>query len=844
MHALHDYISTQLRDKLKSRRVVVWYDQYQEFTPYFEELGSGETPLAKVAIDSISAHIARYSGSFYALRLAVEPLVAIDKPAPLVIYLPGIKHDAKNSPLMELEKAADKVWEPGLKGLARHVLRKQYTDGVIDEMLAPDRITYGDIVQYLAQGTGGEQPSMLKAIFTESDSQSLLACWLVNSEHDESILVKEATDELYKLIDARLGLALSPTTSLDDARAKTRRYVLVNEFRTDLQCDPPSSVGMVPAPATQELLQRVRALAERLRKTYPVEYTDIADTTAADLGLHVAEIKACYMGSVDTFRFEERTLLRYCGELIVEGKYSEALHLIDERGHSFWVDRDVTRQAQWEVCRPLAELGLAMRDIHLPSNGSKGDPQQWVDGYARRDNGWYRLDQIQRKLEAWVAQMDDEPEVEQALWVIRRQYEETLRKMAEGFTEVFKQAGWSISGILPQTRIYPEVVEPGAGSVAYFLVDAMRYEMGVELAGQLTEADELTLRPAAAALPTITQIGMAALLPGTSAGFSVIEHNQRLAARVDGMNLANVADRMKYLQGKVPGAIELTLGKVLQSSTKKLEKELATAPLVVVRSQEIDALGESGDDLTARQFMDTVIGNITRAVKKLAGLGIERFVISADHGYQFTMRKEEDMRTDAPGGNTVELHRRCWAGHGGATPPGAVRVSGAELGYATDLDFIFPVGLGIFKAPGGLSYHHGGISLQELLVPVIAFRLAARHDDDTPKLNMQLTFTPEAITNRTFGFRLRVEKTLFAGDAVPVRTILLWKEEQVGQVGMAIDAVHDRTTGLVTLTPGHEASIGMMLQRDDCEWVRILVLDPTTDAVLLQSDEIPVKLVI
>ena len=124
--------------------------------------------------------------------------------------------------------------------------------------------------------------------------------------------------------------------------------------------------------------------------------------------------------------------------------------------------------------------------------------------------------------------------------------------------------------------------------------------------------------------------------------------------------------------------------------------------------------------------METVIGNIARAARKLASAGVESFVVTADHGHQFALRKEEDMRIDAPGGDTVELHRRCWIGRGGATPPGTIRVSAAELGYDSDLDFVFPTGLGVFKAGGDLAYHHGGISLQEMVVPVVTFRIPAR----------------------------------------------------------------------------------------------------------------------
>src|SRR5262249_51085215 len=147
----------------------------------------------------------------------------------------------------------------------------------------------------------------------------------------------------------------------------------------------------------------------------------------------------------------------------------------------------------------------------------------------------------------------------------------------------------------------------------------------------------------------------------------------------------------------------------------------------VVRSQEIDTLGESGNTLLARQVMDTVVGNVARAARKLASVGVTQIIITADHGHLFALERGDDMKTESPGGSgQIELHRRCWVGRGGTTPPGAVRVTGAELGYATDHDFIFPTGLGVFKAGGGLAYHHGGISLQELVIPVIQVRVPRR----------------------------------------------------------------------------------------------------------------------
>jgi hypothetical protein len=253
-------------------------------------------------------------------------------------------------------------------------------------------------------------------------------------------------------------------------------------------------------------------------------------------------------------------------------------------------------------------------------------------------------------------------------------------------------------------------------------------------------------------------------------------------------------------------------------------------------AQEIDLAGETG---FARYVMETVVSNIARAARKLASAGVASFVVSADHGHQFASRKEEDMRIDAPGGDTVELHRRCWIGRGGATPPGTIRVSAAELGYDSDLDFVFPKGLGVFKSGGDLAYHHGGISLQEMVVPVLTFRIPATREPASSGGAVHVD-APAEVTNRLFTVRLSL--SVLREESLPVRIVLLAGAEQVGEAGMAVDAEFDREAGVVSLRTGIEASVGVMLLRDDCPSVRLVAQDPGTDAVLSESSEIPVRL--
>ena len=95
--------------------------------------------------------------------------------------------------------------------------------------------------------------------------------------------------------------------------------------------------------------------------------------------------------------------------------------------------------------------------------------------------------------------------------------------------------------------------------MAYFLVDAMRFEMGVELAERLEKTSEVTVGSAVAALPSITPMGMAALQPGAAGSYSVVEQGGRLGARIDGVFLPDVAARKRFAAARVPALVDVTL---------------------------------------------------------------------------------------------------------------------------------------------------------------------------------------------------------------------------------------------------------------------------------------------
>ncbi len=76
----------------------------------------------------------------------------------------------------------------------------------------------------------------------------VIAAWLASPEKDQAIQDKEATGELFKLIEHRLGLKVDPANPLASVRTRTARYVLIGEFRDDLSAEPPATLQIVPRP--------------------------------------------------------------------------------------------------------------------------------------------------------------------------------------------------------------------------------------------------------------------------------------------------------------------------------------------------------------------------------------------------------------------------------------------------------------------------------------------------------------------------------------------------------------------------------------------------------------------
>lgn len=394
------------------------------------------------------------------------------------------------------------------------------------------------------------------------------------------------------------------------------------------------------------------------------------------------------------------------------------------------------RRLQWDLARTAAALGLALDQAQFQLPKTTAPVEAWLPYQAEIA---HQVDGEQRRLEQQVAA--SEVEINQGLEQLRVRYEALLEQQTQRFTDALHHAGWLIPGAFPQTRTWAERVQPGAGRPVVFWADALRFEIGATLHERFSgwsreQLSDLKLEIAQAALPSITPVSMAELLPGAERSLAVADVEGNPCSVVGGVPVGwsnDKARRLAHLQQLVPTAVVISLVDLIRSKEAVLTEKLAGSGPVVVTSVGIHNAGERDNDdnlANLRADMQRELDTIEMAVRTLAELPLERplerFVITADHGFlHLPLGRTPAMRIDPPAGNTFKLERRCWVGHPSAVMPPCVEIPPAALGYGHDgLTVVVPRSSGVFKAGGNLCYHLGGSSIQELLIPLLSFRCA------------------------------------------------------------------------------------------------------------------------
>jgi hypothetical protein len=205
--------------------------------------------------------------------------------------------------------------------------------------------------------------------------------------------------------------------------------------------------------------------------------------------------------------------------------------------------------------------------------------------------------------------------------------------------------------------------------------------MGRDLGDALCDLGDVETSAIASVLPTITPFGMAALMPGAGGALSLVESAGDLVPMVGTRVLKTSDDRMKLIKDRYGDRFtDVTLAELLSTSVDKLRKRIGAVELLVVKTQEIDAIGESLNLYLARRLMSEMLGDMRRAATRLASLGFQHVVISADHGHVLLPEVSPGDVVSPPPGTWLKSKRRCRLGSSLAESSGTIVFRATDVG--------------------------------------------------------------------------------------------------------------------------------------------------------------------
>ena len=755
-------LEADLRATVRKHGVVAWLDADGHYTGFVDRLVAARA----VSTEQVPFALLAYRGSHLALMLEAEGVAAGVERTGAVLHLPRFTEERVHaSPVLEMY-AAGVRYRKALDTLVTDTAAGRVQPEVIKAFLAEPGLTLERADAWLAallDERAGGLAAQLQAMSVPAIIDDLLSGGFVatrlfprSGEPSSDVVV------LWDHLGARCGLtrswrehALSTRKVMgEDVAFALCSWAMCVEYVSDLGRPPVASllrdvVGLPPV-----VVQTCGELAAHLRERHARAYTRWADETEVWLGDEVSAAKPRDLGKIDTLRFEEDVVLRGALDAMESEPedWKQVLVWADARlgpgaSGSFWVRQDDARLGAWQLIAAAARLGLAIDkagpDLNVRGTSTAVGLTAAVDRYVAHG---VAVDQAHRQLEQVRAarshmQLPERDALRARVSDARVAWRRWADDWSAGFNALCKQDGFLPAASLQQRTLFDEVVRPMTtehGVTALFTVDALRYEMAEELYRTLkdTPATTVQLRARLAELPTVTEVGMNVLSPlctngrlrptlkdGKVEGFSAGE-----------FRVSDPETRRRAMADRVGGATcpLLTLDEVIGRDVASLKLAVARANLVLVHSKEIDTAGENG---VGPNVFESVLQKLRAAWQLLREAGVRRFVITADHGY--LLLDETAVENAQPHGRKIDAKRRHAFSDVPADHDGEARVSLAALGYegpggALDGHLMFPLTTAIFSTgKHGMSFVHGGNSLQERVIPVLTLVHRAPAGADT-----------------------------------------------------------------------------------------------------------------
>lgn len=403
------------------------------------------------------------------------------------------------------------------------------------------------------------------------------------------------------------------------------------------------------------------------------------------------------------------------------------LQVVGRRRSAFWYE-------EWEhLYDGLVQYGhmAAFAEEH-GSGFHLTNPREIWKAYT---TDYYRMDGYYRKFHADFAEilgmhlpesLDDA--YKQLSELVENQYANGfLAELGENWTKNIAhdlEDFGRIQEIFPQDEFYKRKVAGEKYRIFVIISDAMRYEVAAELADGLEWEipSEVNLSSCQSMFPSITKFGMAALLPHEELTVK-LEGNGNLSVLADGQS-TEAGNRDAVLKGANVKSVALKASELNLMKRSERSALVKGMEVVYIYHDTIDAASHTDDKkvFTACQEAIDELKNLVRIiVNEFSGGSI---ILTADHGFLYTARPlAEDSKASSglAKEHIVELSRRYVITDKEAKADHLLAVNFMQ--GRSDFKGFAPKEQIRLKVKGsGLNFVHGGVSLQEMVVPILEFK--------------------------------------------------------------------------------------------------------------------------
>lgn len=763
-------------------RIVFWHDPEGEFEGVLGELGlDGVTVLrldeeggfgVKLRLEREDA-----AGRYLLYSPAEEPEYEQDWLLDIRLYSGSFRADRASLLLSELKL--------GTQSLREHLAaRRKFFDRVerlrsLARLVSPDDTAVDLDRKMLAVVTGAE-PAELFAIV-----RAVLCDWVDASSESVCDLEDEPAvwGQVVKLdLEGAFWSMVAEGFGYQDD-SPTLRRLLVGLFVTDLSRqlggDFPRALSQMVVPGSDNVVVFMAQWRDsgRWGGHYDVLSTEVSKSLEIEQvldGRTLAELEG-----VMTFSDVERLVICHLRDLVMgdTAAVSEIGGVIRRRLDGHWCSQRARQdglvprrafRAVYEALPAAAQLFSMRGEVEQFGRLSAGEM------FAAYQKTWFRFDQLYRIFS--VAANLVEAEGWEMLKPVRERVEgfyvrSYLQPLASAWDrEVDDSSGegllsrWELSQSPPQHQFFLRHIQPklkpdGSRRVFVLISDALRYEVGEELAARLNGRYRLEAKLSAqlGVLPSFTPLGMAALLPHRT-----LRLDEAGAVWADDQRAMSMEDRNQVLKGCQGMAISAT--ELMQLSKEAGRERVKHSSVIYVFHNHIDATADHA--ATEGQTFEAV-GRAVEELGKLVtfivnNLNGNRLLITADHGFLFTVSSPtETERTKIepePAGVILSKKRFLLGrslGRESRVLHGRTKIT---AGTRDEMEFWIPHGLNRFHFTGGARFVHGGATLQEVCIPLIEVEHkknpGSRGDTRSTSVPVQVAGKHHKITTPTHRFKL------------------------------------------------------------------------------------------